>query len=310
MRYRTLGRTGLEIAEVSLGTVQFGLPYGLPDEHGRLPMLDELASLEVLRRAFVEGVNFLDTARSYGTSEAVIGRALKKRQETVYVATKLEPLSDEMTDEEIQKTIRGSIEGSRRALDREMIDLMQVHNATKALLGREVLFDTLYEAQQKERLRFLGVSTYDVKDPEFAMTQPYWDTLQVEFNLLNQQTAVLFDEIQRQNRGLIIRSAMLKGAITADEQAIPDHLKPLAQKAKDLKAIAPDKAMSSAHIALSYVLSHPAVSTVITGVLNTDQLLENLAASKRTHWSAEQLEEAKAFNLGESALTDPRRWGF
>ena len=83
MNYRRLGRTGLQVSEIGLGTVELGLDYGVPvaGEHLRPP---EEHAARLLNQALDLGVNFIDTARAYGASEEIIGRALKGRRERVY----------------------------------------------------------------------------------------------------------------------------------------------------------------------------------------------------------------------------------
>lgn len=310
MQYRALGKTDLQVSELSLGTVQFGMPYGIPDAHGNLPVLPESRSLEIIRRALIEGINFLDTARTYGESEAIIGKALKHRQETVYVATKIQPLSDLMTDEELVKTIKSSIESSRRALNRETLDLLQLHNATPELLRREAILDTLALARHREWIRYQGVTTYGPEAPEKAIAQGYWDTIQVEFNCFNQENRRLFEEASRRGIGVIIRSAMLKGAMTIAEGELPEPLKQLRQRSADLPAFFDRRHLSIPQIALLFVLSHSQVSTVLTGVLSVDQMLENINVQNEPILPPEYLEAAEQLHISDTSLTDPRKWVF
>jgi len=79
MRYRTLGRTGLQVSEIGLGTVELGLNYGMPVAGEHLRPSEEHAA-RLLNRALDLGVTFVDTARAYGASEEVIGRALAGRR--------------------------------------------------------------------------------------------------------------------------------------------------------------------------------------------------------------------------------------
>jgi len=305
--YRVLGRTCLSVSEISLGTVQFGMPYGIPGPDGRLPELSEKESLAIIRHALELGVNFLDTARNYGISEAVIGRALKRRPEEVYLATKLEPLPEDLSDNDMKKTILVSIEASRKALDREVIDLIQVHNATESLLGREIITETLITAQSKEWIRFKGVSTYGPEAPLRAINQGVWDTVQVEFNVLNQACLPVFDAAASENVGVIVRSAMLKGALTTDEKSIPESLKPIRQKALSLPRFFDCPDLSIAEICLLFVLSYPQVSTVLTGVATVEQLKENSQVSSFPKFQSEQLLDAQTLQLN-SEKVDPRQW--
>ena len=88
MRYRRLGRTGFEVSEISLGTVEIGMPYGIA-ENGHVAAPDETAASRLLNHALDIGVNFIDTARAYGESEAIIGRALRNRRQEFFLTSKV-----------------------------------------------------------------------------------------------------------------------------------------------------------------------------------------------------------------------------
>lgn len=311
MRYRILGRTGLQVSEISLGTVQFGLPYGIPDRNGKLPELTESQSIEIIRQACEDGVNFMDTARDYGKSEAVIRQALKTlKNDEIYIATKLKPLNENMSDDELGKTVIASIESSRRTLERETIDILQLHNATENLMKRTALLDILCMAKEREWIRFAGVTTYGLDAPLYAIKDGFWDTVQVEFNLFNQKTSGIFNEAAKNNIGIIVRSAMLKGAMALAEDETPVNLQTLHKQAKELPAFFKRSNLSIPQIALLFVLSHSQISTVLTGVVSKDQLIENILTEQAFPFSKDELISASALNMDNTDLTDPRRWNF
>ncbi|MEZ4616471.1 MAG: aldo/keto reductase [Caldilineaceae bacterium] len=88
MHYRTLGRTGLKVSALALGTVELGMDYGIgtPDHFVRPP---EMAAIALVHAALDVGINFIDTARAYGESEVVLGKALRGRRDQVVLATKV-----------------------------------------------------------------------------------------------------------------------------------------------------------------------------------------------------------------------------
>ncbi|HBQ60330.1 MAG TPA: aldo/keto reductase, partial [Balneolaceae bacterium] len=122
MNYRTLGKTGFKISEISLGTWQLGGKWGTEFDH-------DLAQ-ETLDKAISNGVNFIDTADVYkGTeSEVAVGKALKKTDKRVYVATKCGRQINPHTNENYTADkLRGYVEDSLKRLDVETIDLIQLH---------------------------------------------------------------------------------------------------------------------------------------------------------------------------------------
>lgn len=92
MNYRRLGRTNLQVSEISLGTVELGMDYGIPVQ-GEQRRPSEADAARTLNCALDLGVNLIDTARAYGNSEAIIGRALKSRRNEYILATKIASLS-------------------------------------------------------------------------------------------------------------------------------------------------------------------------------------------------------------------------
>src|SRR4051812_15861402 len=88
MKYRRLGRTGFEVSQISLGAVEIGMPYGIT-QNGSSPVPDEGAAGRLLNHALDVGVNFIDTARAYGESEAIIGRSLHRRRHEFFLTSKV-----------------------------------------------------------------------------------------------------------------------------------------------------------------------------------------------------------------------------
>jgi predicted aldo/keto reductase-like oxidoreductase len=162
--YRTLGRTGLKITIVSFGAMLTPEP-------------------EVIRVAFENGINYVDTARRYmnGRNEEIVAKALKGMHDKVYVATKI--LSTSRKKEDIFR----DVETSLSALERDHIDVIQLHNVT----GRERLFDpetreALVKLRQQGKVRFFGVTTHtnetEVVNAIVDDKDRFFDTILVKYN--------------------------------------------------------------------------------------------------------------------------------
>jgi hypothetical protein len=162
--YRTLGRTGLKITIVSFGAMLTPEP-------------------EVIRVAFEHGVNYVDTARRYmnGRNEEIVARALKGIHDKVYVATKI--VSSSRSKEDIIR----DVETSLKALERDHIDVIQLHNVT----GRVRLFEpemreALVKLKQQGKVRFFGVTTHtnetEVVNAIVDDKDKFFDTVLVKYN--------------------------------------------------------------------------------------------------------------------------------
>ena len=123
MKYCKFGKTGWRVSQISLGTVELGIDYGIR-HRDRPNQPSKQEALKLLLTAFEQGINFLDTAPAYGTSEAIIGSALKKWSERIYVATKINRPDHQQTVSAVKKQILTSVHDSLKSLGRDCLDLL------------------------------------------------------------------------------------------------------------------------------------------------------------------------------------------
>jgi aryl-alcohol dehydrogenase-like predicted oxidoreductase len=188
MEYAVLGRTGLQVSRVGFGGGGIGQVWG---------PTTEAESVRAIHRALELGVNFFDVAPAYdqGTAEAVLGRALQGRQESVVVATKVR-LAAEMHD--IAGAVRTSVEASLRRLRREAVDVLHIHNRftprrgdrPHALSADDALgpvLDAYHQMQHTGKTRFIGISAMepDVLTVRRILHSGHFDTVLAYYNLLN-----------------------------------------------------------------------------------------------------------------------------
>ena len=176
MRYRPLGRTGINVSAVSLGTVSLGVEYGIdaPGEFGRP---DEASALRLLREAVDRGVTLIDTAPTYGESERLVGRAVAG-DPRVIVATKVTPPAEFAN---VRVSIDASLEASRRAINRDRLDIVQIHNATCEMIRSGEVTDALLEAKRRGVVRLVGASVYGEQAALAVVRSGQFDILQVAF---------------------------------------------------------------------------------------------------------------------------------
>jgi 1-deoxyxylulose-5-phosphate synthase len=225
MNFRTLGRTGMKVSDISFGAVEIGLAYGIPVE-GKIEKPSEQEAHDVLHAALDMGINFVDTARAYGDSEEVIGRALKHRRHEYILATKTLHYGDKGLSAHEQKiAVRESIESSLRALQTDVIDVMQVHNITREVVDRGDVLQVLQEAQSAGKVRFLGASVYGVDDPVAVIEDGHYDVLQVAYNMLDHRLeGKVLPLAAEKGVAITTRSVLLKGALTPRYLYLADNL--------------------------------------------------------------------------------------
>lgn len=291
MNYRILGRTGLKISEIGFGCWAIGgQSYGsVRDED----------SLQALRTAFDQGVNFFDTADTYGSghSEEILALALKEQsRDQFFVATKV---GHDFYHGAIKKNfqpdfIRFACEQSLKRLGVNEIDLYQLHNPALEIVTQSDALATLEQLKKEGKIRFIGVSAHDEKVAQACLQDTRVEALQLLFNLVDQHMSFrVFPEAKSKNVGVIVREPLANGLLTDKYTenstfAKNDHrhgwskerLALELEKVKKIKSVLATKRLSLARAAMEYVLEFEAVSTVIPGIKTKEQLLENLMASE------------------------------
>jgi 1-deoxyxylulose-5-phosphate synthase len=314
VEYRRLGRTGLQVSALALGTVELGLDYGIavPGEFGRPA---EAEAIRLVHSALDGGMNLIDTARAYGESEAVLGRALRDRRGEVVLATKVRTQRDDGTTPagaELHQHMQASLETSLRLLQTDYVDIWQVHNVDTALLAeRELLAEAFAEARRSGKARAIGGSTYGVEMPIAAIESDLFDMLQVTYSVLDQRLSnQVLPAAAERDIGIVVRSILLKGALTARGDYLPDHLAELRERSRQFRELVAESGLniSPVQVAVAFGLAHPQIHSVLIGVRSTQELREALGAAKIT-LPADLLAQLTALRLDDADLLNPGTWG-
>ena len=309
MRRRRLGRTNLLVSEISLGTVALGLDYGLraAAEDARP---DEQAAAVLLNKALDLGCNLIDTARGYGASEEIIGRALKSRRAEYLIATKV-PLFHKarLTGAELQRAIITSAYDSLRALDTDVLDILQVHCVHSVPQIPDEVGETLLELRDRGVVRHLGASVYGEEQALAAIRTGWCDCLQVAYSALDRrlEERLLPAAIER-DIGIVVRSVLLRGALTHRAGLLPDELAPVRAAAEQLQALAASAGMALPEMAYRYVLAHPAAHTALVGTVRRDELEQCLRFAEAGHLPGDLVERISGIAVANEELLNPVNW--
>ncbi len=309
-----MGRTNLIVSALALGTVELGLDYGIevPGDYGRPA---EAEAIRLVHTALDDGINLIDTARAYGESEAVLGQALRGRRGAVVLATKVRTQRDDgttPTGDELRQHMRDSLETSLRLLQTEYVDIWQVHNVDAALLAqRELLAEVFADVRSSGKARAIGGSTYGVAMPMAAIESDLFDMLQVTYSVLDQR---LSDQVlptaAARDIGIVVRSILLKGALTARGDYLPDHLAELRERSRRFRGLVDDAGLSisPAQAAVAFGLAHPHIHSVLIGVRSEQELHEALGAVS-IQLPPDLLAQLTALRLDDAELLNPGTWG-
>jgi len=309
LEYRQLGDTGLCVSRIALGTVELGMDYGFRGLD-RYQRPDPSAAIKIVHRALDLGINLIDTARAYGTSEALIGKALSERPANVVVASKVAVPEDTPAEpNRLREAISSSIEASLRSLQIETIDLMQIHNFALSTPKSDGVWRALEDARQAGKIRFLGASCYGEEAPLTALNDDHINTLQVPFNVLDRRVLPrVFPGAVRRSVGILTRSAFLRGVLTIHVNSVPEQLAPVRQAALRVLAVAREAGQSISETALRFCLSFDEVSSVIVGVRSVRELESNVADGDKGALATEVIEQLRQVTVLDDSLLDPINW--
>ncbi|ODA66513.1 General stress protein 69 [Methyloligella halotolerans] len=294
MHYRPLGRTGIKVSPWCLGAMMFG-EMANPDH-------DE--GVRMIHKTLDHGINFIDTADRYshGESEVIVGKALKGRRENVVLATKFYgPMGDDPNQQGASRRwIAQAVEDSLRRLQTDYIDLYQLHRPTPDTDIEETL-SALTDLMREGKVRAIGSSTFpasDIVEAQWASERrglARFRTEQPPYSILNRSIERdVLPACQHYGMGVMAWSPLAKGMLTGKyrkgaEQ--PDTLRaryfPKAMSdaasldmVEQLIPLAESAGMSLMHMALAFVVAHPALSSAIIGPRTMEQLDGLLAGTE------------------------------
>lgn len=316
MRYNPLGRTGLFVSELCLGTMTFGSA----GRFAAIAGLDQSESDALVKAAIDAGINFIDTANVYseGMSEQITGQALRNlgiSRDQLVIATKaMGPMGEGPNDRGASRYhLMNQVEASLKRMQLDHIDLYQIHGWDAATPIEETL-SALDNLVQRGLVRYIGVSNWaawtimkalGVSErlglARFASLQAYYT---IAGRDLEREIVPM---LQSESMGLMVWSPLAGGLLSGKysregdrkdgRRAVFDFPPVDQERAYDaidvMRAIAEAKGATVAQIALAWLLHQPAVSSVIVGAKRPDQLADNIGAT-RVDLNADELAKLDA----------------
>ena len=254
--HRLLGSTDLLISPLGLGTVKFGRDQGVKYPCG-FTIPDDAAVRELLAQAHELGINLIDTAPAYGTSEARLGPLLRgQRQQWVIVSKVGEEFDNGQSRFDFSAAhTRLSVERSLKRLETDFIDLVLVHSDGNdvAILRDSGVYDALAELKREGKIRGFGLSGKTVEGGLLALERG--DCAMVTYNLNEQNELPVLDYAEQHGKGILIKKALASG-----------HA-----------CLAPGEDPVRASFEL--IFAHPAAASAIVGTINPAHLAHNVAVA-------------------------------
>ena len=324
MQLRKLGNSNLMVSPIAVGF--WGIVGG--DYWGRQ---DENDTIDAVNAALDAGINFFDTAEGYGNgySEEMLGKALGARRAEAIIATKVSQANL------APEAIRAACERSLKRLKTDVIDLYQVHWPPKRSQSLEDTMATLLALQHEGKIRVIGVSNFGVRDMPDMLSLGRYEANQLPYSLL--WRAIEFDiqpQCVQHNIGILPYSPLNQALLTgryrnADEMPYhrtrTRHFRPDRRDSRHgtpgyetetfaaveaIREICADIGQEMVHVALAWLLHKPAVTSVLAGARNSQQVESNVIAGNLSlsPVTMGRLDDATA-DLKDKLGSDPDMWG-
>lgn len=309
MEYRQLGRTGLKVSALGFGCGAVG---------GLLIMGDHKDVVRAVARAIESGITYFDTARAYGEgqSETSLGRVLKELGADVVIGTKVDLQAEEMVD--IERAIFRSVEGSLKRLQRDRVDLIQLHNVVRAerqperggvsIEDVEAALTAFDKLRKQGKVVHYGINGLgDTETLHRIINTGHADTVQSCFNLINPTAGLpaphgfpfqdykrLIDQAAAQQMGVIAIRVLAAGALSGSLDRVPNaapQVTPIGTSATYAEDIALARRFSFlieegyvnslVEAAIRFAMAKDGISTTLVGISNLEQLEQAIAFADR-----------------------------
>ena len=299
MNKRPLGSTGLEVSEISFGAWQLCNS----DSWGGM---DERTALRLIDQAIDGGINLFDTAPNYAEtkSESILGKALQNKRDEVVLVSKFghTPEGPKLFTVD---WFWESLDASLGRLRTDYLDVLLLHNPPSDFYkGTNPLWAALEAAKAQGKIRHFGASLDFASEVRDCLANTKCEVFEILFNILHQDVRKSFDEVRRDNAGIIVKVPLDSGWLTGRYNANSrfegirsrwsrEEIEQRADLVSQISWLIEDGS-ELAHKAIGYLLSYDEVSCVIPGIRTLQQLESNLAAAEY-RISPDERENLEAF---------------
>jgi len=282
-----------------LGTVQLGLPYGINNVCGQIPIDD---SLTLLEEAFKSGITFLDTAEAYGNAHEIIGLFHRRNASARFnVLTKLPHEFEEYIEEKVEKYLK--------QLHVDTLYGFSFHSFESYSRSIKDVSRKLRELKEKGKINKIGVSVYTNDEAMKSIEDPLINFIQMPYNLFDNchlRNKVL-EKATNSNKEIHTRSCFLQGLFFMS----PESENPVARALKEELSLINDIAerydISIQDLALHYTFKNRMINSILIGVDNWEQLLKNIVSLQRSV-PKEALMEVERIKIKDIDLINPTLW--
>lgn len=256
-----------KISKLSLGTVQFGLDYGISNINGK-PVQKEVNN--IINYVVDEGINCFDTAQAYGNSEDVLGKAIDNKKD-LFVISKLKT-------ELFKNDLNENIEKSLRDLKLSTLYGLLLHDSQLLLSWSKEDSGKVRRLKEENKIKYFGVSIYTDEEFNLAIENADIDIIQIPFNLFDQRAIIngWLKKAKEENKLLFIRSIFLQGLFFMDKEKLPTKLSNAKELLSAFEVYRDKLELSKSQLALNFVNSVAKDAILLFGCDSLEQAKENI----------------------------------
>jgi uncharacterized protein len=282
-------------SKLIIGTVQFGIPYGINNSRGKVHQEDVA---KILLTAHNHGINKLDTSYAYGDSESTLGKVTSENNLDFLIISKIPPTSS--TAEQI-------IDESLSRLHLKKLYGYLIHDFD-SYLDKPGIWEELTELKNQAKVSKIGFSLYTTDQLEYLLTHEIkFDLLQFPYNILDRSFYPYLEGLKKRNVEIHVRSVFLQGLFFKDVNLISGKLESLLKYLMKIHSFCAENNISIEEMALNYVLHNPYIDGVLIGVDCIEQLERNIDSVKEK-LSENIISFIESINVKEKSLLNPGNW--
>ncbi len=288
---------------LGLGTVQFGMDYGISNKTGQT---NEENVQTILNLAAKRGIKVLDTAPLYGRSEAVIGNVLATSQHEFRVVTKTSKIEKKQISRSDVKEVVNTFHQSLEKLQQKNVYGLLFHHTHDLLSsGSDHLYDEIAKLKHEGTINKIGISVYNEEEIDRVLDQYSIDLVQLPLNLFDQRFLRngTLKKLKDLNIEIHVRSLFLQGLMLMKIEEMPAYFQPIIPHLMKYHAFLASRQLTPLDAALGFISGLKDVDIVICGVNNLIQLTELLTPRKT--FDAELFEELQLF---DENYINPSKW--
>ena len=292
--------------KIGLGTVQFGLDYGISNSQGSTP---ESEVADILEYAWQNGITILDTASGYGNSEEVLGRT-SPANSSFDIITKTPAFPENTIDKTDAEKLIDTFRVSLNRLRQSAIYGLHFHNSGDLMKdGSQHLWEAVQSLKEDGLINKIGVSVYSPREIDILLNKYPLDLIQLPLNVFDQRMSQegYLKHLKELEIEIHCRSVFLQGLLLMTPDKLPDYFNSIRNMMFQYCEVLQDQDISPLDAAMKFVSQQPEIDCVIVGVNNRSHLTEILNVTKNIDRLTPCI-DFSTYSINEEAIINPSLW--